>query len=66
MWNTSPPPGCPIIEGVGAWIDCTLEHQFELGDHYMVVGKVVDLDHHAEPHTPLALLQGRPRRVPRR
>ena len=57
MWNTSP-TGCPILEGVGAWIDCTLEHQFELGDHYMVVGKVVDLDHHADPHTPLVFYKG--------
>ena len=52
------PTGCPIIEGVGAWIDCTVEHQFELGDHYLVVGQVVDLDHHADPHTPLVFYKG--------
>ena len=57
VWNTSP-TGCPIIEGVGAWIDCVVEHQFELGDHYMVVGRVVDLDHHADPHTPLVFYKG--------
>ena len=56
-WTHSP-TGCPILEGVGAWIDCTVEHQFELGDHYLVVGKVVDLDHHADPHTPLVFYKG--------
>ena len=56
-WSTSP-TGCPIIEGVGAWIDCATEHVFELGDHYFVVGRVVDLDHHAEPHTPLVFYKG--------
>jgi 3-hydroxy-9,10-secoandrosta-1,3,5(10)-triene-9,17-dione monooxygenase reductase component len=56
-WTHSP-TGCPIIEGVGAWIDCTLEHQIELGDHYMVVGRVVDLAHHEESHTPLVFFKG--------
>ena len=56
-WTHSP-TGCPIIEGVGAWIDCTLEHQIELGDHYMVVGRVVDLDHHTDPHVPLVFYKG--------
>ena len=56
-WTHSP-TGCPIIEGVGAWIDCTLEHQIELGDHYMVVGRVVDLAHHEDPHTPLVFFKG--------
>ena len=64
-WTHSP-TGCPIIEGVGAWIDCAVEHSFELGDHYFVVGRVVDLDHHTDPHVAARLLQGRPRRLPRR
>ncbi len=57
VWSTSP-TGCPIIEGVGAWIDCTVEHSFELGDHYLVVGRVVDLDHHPDPHRPLLFYKG--------
>src|SRR5215204_5644955 len=27
-------------------------------DHFMVVGRVVDLDHHAGPHTPLVFYKG--------
>ncbi len=56
-WTTSP-SGCPIIDGVGAWIDCALEHSFELGDHLMVVGQVLDLAHDVEPHTPLLFYKG--------
>ena len=31
---------------------------FELGDHYFVVGRVVDLDHHTDPHVPLVFYKG--------
>jgi flavin reductase (DIM6/NTAB) family NADH-FMN oxidoreductase RutF len=57
VWSTSP-TGCPIIEGVGAWIDCTIEHSLEFGDHFLVVGRVVDLSHHDEPHVPLVFYKG--------
>src|SRR3954451_1335056 len=43
-WTDSP-TGFPIIEGIGAWIDCIVEHSIELGAHYFVVGKVIDLWH---------------------
>jgi len=56
-WTHSP-TGCPIIEGVGAWIDCVVEHSFELGDHYFVVGRVIDLAHHTDPHVPLVFYKG--------
>ena len=56
-WRHSP-TGCPIIEGIGAWIDCTVEHSIVLGDHYFVVGKVIDLWHNDEPHNPLVFYKG--------
>jgi len=56
-WTLSP-TGCPIIDGVGAWIDCTVEDTTVYGDHYLVVGRVVDLSHHEEPHTPLVFYKG--------
>ena len=34
------------------------QHQLELGDHYLVVGRVVDLAHHEDPHTPLVFYKG--------
>ncbi|MBA3605323.1 MAG: flavin reductase family protein [Actinomycetota bacterium] len=56
-WTPSP-TGCPILDGVGAWIDCTVEDTAVYGDHYLVVGRVVDLSHHEEPHTPLVFYKG--------
>ena len=56
-WTTSP-TGCPILDGVAAWIDCTLEESVRFGDHYFVVGRVVDLFHDPEPHTPLVFYKG--------
>lgn len=36
--------GSPIIDGVVAWIDCTLEKVIEAGDHYIVLGQVAALE----------------------
>ncbi|PHV67121.1 flavin reductase [Williamsia muralis] len=35
--------GSPLITGAAAWIDCELYDVQELGDHYLVVGRVVDM-----------------------
>ena len=35
--------GSPIIDGVVAWIDCDLDRVVDLGDHWLVVGRVRDL-----------------------
>lgn len=40
--------GSPIIHGALAWIDCELETVHEAGDHYIVLGRVKDLDLHHE------------------
>jgi flavin reductase (DIM6/NTAB) family NADH-FMN oxidoreductase RutF len=36
--------GAPILAGVLAWIECTVEAEHEAGDHVIVVGRVQDLD----------------------
>lgn len=36
--------GCPVIDGVLAAIDCTIDNVVESGDHFIVVGSVTDLD----------------------
>jgi flavin reductase (DIM6/NTAB) family NADH-FMN oxidoreductase RutF/DNA-binding IclR family transcriptional regulator len=36
--------GSPIIDGVVAWIDCDIEFVHEAGDHYIVIGRVRELD----------------------
>ncbi|WNF01290.1 flavin reductase family protein [Streptomyces luomodiensis] len=38
------PHGDPVIDGVVAWIGCTVEAVHDAGDHYIVIGRVDDLD----------------------
>jgi len=42
-WRPAP-SGAPILAGVLAWVDCTIEAEHEAGDHLIVVGRVRDLD----------------------
>jgi flavin reductase (DIM6/NTAB) family NADH-FMN oxidoreductase RutF/DNA-binding IclR family transcriptional regulator len=49
--------GSPIIDGVVAWIDCDLETVEEAGDHYIVLGRVRELDVE-DPSLPLLFFQG--------
>lgn len=55
-WRTSA-LGSPILLDATAWIDCRLHRVFEIGDHAMVVGEVIELD--IERSTaPLIFFQG--------
>ena len=36
--------GGPVLEGVLAWVDCTLRAEHDGGDHTIVVADVLDLD----------------------
>jgi flavin reductase (DIM6/NTAB) family NADH-FMN oxidoreductase RutF len=36
--------GSPLLDGVLAWIDCTIESVAEAGDHFCVLGRVLDLE----------------------
>ncbi|WP_137976133.1 flavin reductase [Streptomyces violaceusniger] len=38
------PHGDPVIDGVVAWIHCGIEAVHDAGDHYIVIGRVTDLD----------------------
>lgn len=41
-WDTTP-QGHPLLPGVATWIDCRLRHDQQVGDHYFVVGRVLEL-----------------------
>lgn len=43
-WEPTVKTGSPRINGVLAWIDCTIEAVLPGGDHDIVVGRVHDLD----------------------
>ena len=36
--------GAPVLDGVLAWIDCDTEVIHEAGDHFIVIGRVRELD----------------------
>ncbi len=55
--------GAPVIEGCLAWIDCVAHNVYSVGDHDIVVGRVVALDTAAagaagSPPAPLVFFQG--------
>lgn len=42
-WRPAPVTGAPVLEGVAAWIDCRIERTIEAGDHWLVLGEVLEL-----------------------
>ncbi len=43
-WRPSVATGAPVINGVLAWIDCQIDAVHAAGDHWIVVGRVLDLE----------------------
>ena len=57
-WRSSP-FGSPILDGVVAWIDCTVHQVIEAGDHYFVLGLVHELEIERVDMAPLLFFQGK-------
>jgi flavin reductase (DIM6/NTAB) family NADH-FMN oxidoreductase RutF len=55
-WSPAP-SGAPRLDGVAAWIDCDFESIAHAGDHYLVLGRVRELDG-ADDGFPLVFYQG--------
>ena len=51
------PAGNPVVEGAVVWIDCVTEQVHPGGDHDIVVGRVLGLDH-GSPDQPLLFFRG--------
>jgi flavin reductase (DIM6/NTAB) family NADH-FMN oxidoreductase RutF/DNA-binding IclR family transcriptional regulator len=51
------PAGSPVVDGAVVWIDCVTEQIHDAGDHDIVVGRVLDLDHGATGQ-PLLFFRG--------
>lgn len=58
-WRPSSATGSPILAGVVSWIDCTIDAVVDAGDHWFVVGRVVDLDVDDSNQHPLLFFQGK-------
>jgi len=50
--------GSVLLDGVVGYVDCTVHAVYEAGDHYVVIGKVVDLDV-ASQDDPLLFFRGK-------
>lgn len=55
-WQPSPITGSPVLDGVIAWLDCSIEQVVEAGDHHFVIGRVLELEHAPAETEPNALL----------
>lgn len=50
--------GSPVIAGVVAWMDCTLERVEEAGDHWFVLGRIEDMGVERDDVGPLLFFRG--------
>ena len=48
--------GCPILADVVAWLDCRMQEVVDAGDHYILIGRIVDYDY--APASPLGFCRG--------
>lgn len=42
-WEPAPATGSPLLHGVVGYVDCSIFAVHEAGDHYVVIGSVLDL-----------------------
>ena len=56
--SPSPATGSPVLAGGLGYVDCRIEAVHEAGDHFLVVGRVVDLVHTDREHA-LLFYRGR-------
>ena len=57
-WSPSAETGSPVIDGTLGYVDCRIHAVHEAGDHYVVIGRVLDLDVR-DADKPLLFFQGK-------
>ncbi|WP_240340314.1 flavin reductase family protein [Nocardioides sp. SYSU D00038] len=57
-WRPAPATGSPLLEGTVGFVDCRIHAVHEAGDHYVVIGQVLDLAV-GEAEKPLLYYTGR-------
>lgn len=56
-WRTAS-TGAPVLDGVLAWIDCTIERVDQAGDHFFVLGRVEEMAVERDDVGPLLFFRG--------
>ncbi|MDP2774226.1 MAG: flavin reductase family protein [Nocardioides sp.] len=56
-WQPTESTGSPLLEGALGYVDCSIHAVHEAGDHYVVIGRVLDLDL-GEAEKPLLFYRG--------
>lgn len=56
-WSPSESTGSPLIDGALGYVDCAIHAVHEAGDHYVVIGRVLDLAQR-DAKEPLLFFQG--------
>lgn len=57
-WKPSTETGSPLLPGILGYVDCSIHRVHEAGDHYVVIGRVLDLDLTDAPGEPLLFFEG--------
>lgn len=57
-WDPAPETGSPLLHGVIGYVDCRVEAVHRAGDHFVVIGRVLDLGTTEVPHA-LTFFEGR-------
>lgn len=57
-WTPAPRTGSPVLSGTLAHVDCTIHAVHEAGDHYVVIGRALDLRLGDQDLDPLLFFRG--------
>ena len=57
-WSPAPATGSPLIDDTLGYVDCRIQSAHEAGDHFVVVGRVLDLGVHGAEQ-PLLFFEGK-------
>jgi flavin reductase (DIM6/NTAB) family NADH-FMN oxidoreductase RutF len=57
-WEPAKISGSPLLPDTSGWIDCRVKQVHDIGDHYLVVGEVLDL-HSDSDAGPLLYYKGK-------
>jgi flavin reductase (DIM6/NTAB) family NADH-FMN oxidoreductase RutF len=64
-WRPAPKTGAPILDGVMAWVECSVVEAYSVGDHELFIGRVESLDHASDGPLPLLYFRRRYLRIER-